>query len=217
MGENKMIIQFGENSVEKIRLMIRANQLRQQGEYSRAATIYQDVITQFGETAELSGVLAYCYFQSGLYQGSETLFQEAISWIKKAIALAPMVSQFYDILGEIYSLGTLDYQEAARAYKMAIELDLLNVHALVSASSLYGLPDDVVTLDEAIVWLKRAVQLEPSDPIKHVNLGLLYHEANLFLEAKNEWLMSLSCPQPLDASVSNTISKLLGDRSSSSI
>jgi cytochrome c-type biogenesis protein CcmH/NrfG len=81
----------------------------------------------------------------------------AVTWAKKAINLAPANSQFHDILGEVQSLGTLEYQEAAQAYRRSIELDPNNLLALVGGAALFGVPEDVVTLDEEIKWLEKAV------------------------------------------------------------
>lgn len=200
------------HSSKLIELLIQANQLRQKREYRQALKIYHDVIEQFGETADTAQTLAHCYFQLGFYESDDasSIYQLAITWIKKAITLSPTNSRLHVDLGEFHSLGTLEYQEAAQEYKAAIELDPNNVRALVGGAALYGLPEEVVTLNEAIAWLERVVQLEPNDPNYHFRLGTLYHQANHLSGSESEWLKALLCPRPLDTSPAQTIIKLTG-------
>lgn len=205
-----MINQFSEDTNKLINLMIHANQYRQAYEYRKAIDIYLNLIEQQGEIADISQLLASCYFQLGLYASDEDNFREAVNWIKRAIALSPMNSHFYDILGAIHSLGTLDYKAALQAYRTAIELDPYNVHALVSGAGLYGVPEEVISLEEAITWLERAVQIEPDNPNNHFNLGIRCHNAGQLRKAEQEWLRALSCPRPLDTTLSTAISKSLG-------
>jgi len=193
-----------------ITLIIHANQLRGMRDYQQALQIYHDVIEQYGETVDLDQVIAYCYFQLGLSESDEANYRLAVVWAKKAISLAPTNSHLYDLLGELHLLGTLEYQEAAQAYRKAIELNPNNVRALVGGAALYGVPEDVVPLDEAINWLEYAVQIEPKDPNYHLNLGILYHEVGQVSKAKTEWLKALVCPRPLDVALTKTIIKLIG-------
>lgn len=205
-----MTDQFAENASELIRWMIQANQHRQAIEYRKALNIYRELTEEFGETSELDQLLASCYFQLGLDERDEDNFQEAIIWITRAIELAPDNSQLYHFLGWYHSLGTLNYEAAIQAFRVSIDFNPNNVHALVSGAFLYGVPEDVITLEEAIIWLERAVQIEPDNPNYHCNLGMLYHEAGQFLKAKQEWMSALSCPRPLETSLSTTITKRLG-------
>ena len=197
---------INDNSIE---LLIRANQLREMREYQQALKIYINVVRQSAETVDLDQMIAYTYFQLGLNEGDETNYHMALVWINKAIALAPDKSHLYDILGMFHSLGTLNYQGAANAFRKAIELNPNNVHALVSGAALYNVPEEVITLAEAINWLKQAVQIEPNDPNYHLNLAILFKKAGNSLEVKNECLNALMCPRPLDKSIAKTIYNLL--------
>ncbi len=192
-----------------ISLMIQANHYRLTGEYRKALDIYQELIKNHGETGEVDQLIAYCYYQLGLYGSDEDDYKEAVTWIERAIALSPMNSQLYDILGELHSIGTLDYEASIKAYRTAIDHNPNNVHALVSGAGLYGVPEDVITLEEAINWLEQAVQIEPDNANNHFNLGVRYNEAGQLSKAKQEWLIALSCPRPLEAALSTTISNLL--------
>ncbi len=206
-----MTNQLTKDSNLLVNLMIQANQHRQTREYHQALIIYQELTGELGETSELSQLLASCYFQIGLYDSNENSFQEAVTWIVKAIELSPKNSQLYDLLGWFHSLGTLDYEAAIQAFRIAIDLNPNNVHALVSGAGLHGVPEEVITLEEAIIWLERAVQVEADNPSYHFNLGKLHHEAGQLSKAKQEWIKALSCPRPLEAALSTTISKLISD------
>jgi tetratricopeptide (TPR) repeat protein len=197
-------------SSQIIEFLIQANWHLKKREYRLALKIYHDVITQFGETADLDQALANCYFQLASYERDEANYQSAINWVEKATALDPNNSQLHANLGQYHSLGTLEYQEAAQEYRVAIELNPNNLVALVGGSALYGVPEKVVTLDEAIAWLSKVVQIEPNDPNYHFRLGTLYYEAGLFPQAEIEWLKALLCPRPLDLSPAQAISKLIG-------
>lgn len=202
---------FSEVTTKVISLMLQANQFRQTGEYRKALTIYQELLRNYGETGDVDQLMAYCYFQLGLYERDEDNYKDAIVWTEKAISFSPMKSQLYDFLGEIHSIGTLNYGVAIKAYRTAIELNPYNAHALVGGAGLYGVPEEVLTLEEAIGWLEKAVQIEPDNGNNHFNLGVCYHEANQYSKAKQEWFRALSCPRPLDAAIWKSIRKHLDD------
>lgn len=204
-----MIEHSGSNSTKVITLMIQANLFRDKREYLQALNTYKDIIKRFRETPELDQIIAYCYFQLALFEHDEANFQMAVKWVKKAITLSQNNSYLYDTLGEILSIGTLEYKEAAKAFRKAIELNPDNIHALVNGASLYGVPEEVVTLEEAIIWLEHAVQLEPNEPNYHLNLGILYNEAGQITKSESELFKSMVCTRPLNGSFIKTIKKLL--------
>jgi tetratricopeptide (TPR) repeat protein len=194
-----------------ISTLIQANNYRLAGEYRKALHIYQELIGNLGETSEIDQLIAGCYYQLGLYGNDEDNYIEAVIWIEKAIILSPMNSQLYDILGEIHSIGTLNYEASIKAYRTAIDLNPNNVHALVNGAGLYGVPEEVISMEEAINWLEQAVQVEPDNASIHFNLGMRYYEGGQISKAKKEWERALSCPLPLEAVLSRTIRKLLSD------
>ncbi len=205
-----MIEHYESNSNRVISLMLQANDLREKQDYLQAVDKYKDIIEKFGETSDLDHVIAYSYFELALYEHDEANFRMAINWIKKAINLSQNSSYLYDTLGEIKSIGTLEYKEAAESFRKAIELNPDNVHALVSGASLYGVPEEVVSLKEAIIWLEQAVRIEPYEPNYHLNLGMLYKETGQINKSESEILKSMVCPKPLNSSFTKTIWKLLG-------
>ncbi len=190
-------------------LLVQAYEHRQRQDYGKAIGLYHSVVEQLGETADMDQALAHCYFQLGLVEGDYASFLAAELWCKRAIELAPTNSHYHVDLGQTYSLGVMDYQAAADEYRTAIALDPNNRWAFMGGAALYGVPEDVVTLPEALEWLERIVKLEPHDPNGHFRLGELYCEAGRPIDAATEWRKALLCPLPLDAGSAQTIRKSL--------
>jgi tetratricopeptide (TPR) repeat protein len=181
-------------------LLVRANELRRQKDYRAALALYLEALERFGENADLLAMIAGCHFSLALHDPHETgqNYRESVAWMEKAIALAPNDARLHANLADYHQLGTLDYEQAAREYRRAMELNPSDVRAIIGTAALYGVPEEVVTLEEAISWLERATQLEPDKPDYRARLGQFYHEAGRVLDAEREWLKALLCPQPLD-------------------
>lgn len=186
-----------------VTLLLKANELRRQQNYQAALKLYLRALEQSEESIELLTIIAFCYLALAEPQ-------KAVVWMEKAVALAPNNARLHADLAEYHSLGTLDYEQAAREYRKAIELNPNDIRALVGAAALYGVPEEVVTLDEAISWLERATQLKPDDPNYHARLGELYYKAGRLLDAEWEWLRALSCSRPLDPGYAQIIEVMLG-------
>ena len=179
-------------------LLLYGNVLRQAGSYVSAIAVYEQVVERFGASSQLFFVIANCYFNQAS-DATETgqNFNQAITWIRKAIALAPDDARLHGVLAQYSKLGLLDYETAAEEYRRAIALAPADPWILTSAASLYGVPDEVITWEEAVNWLTRAVQAEPDDPNAWGRLGQLYSEKGLLDAAKQAWLRALLCPRPL--------------------
>jgi len=192
-----------------IRLLAKANQLRHQEDYQAAIAVYLEAVNRFGESAELLSTIANCYFALDLGNPPGADENLAVAWMEKAVALVPDSGPYRANLAQFYALGVLDYETAAQQYRIAIELAPTLTMALAGAASLYGVPENVVSLEEAIGWLERVAQLDPSDPNCHFRLGQLYFEAGRLTEGKTEWLRALTCPQPIRPYHAQTIESIL--------
>jgi tetratricopeptide (TPR) repeat protein len=199
------------NSQELINLLGKANELRRKKDYKAAITLYLESVKHVGESAELCAVIAGCYFAFAIENPGETgqNFENAISWIEKAIKLAPDSAYLHTDLAQYYSLGVLDYEKAAQEYRIAIDLAPKDVVALVGAASLYGVPEGVVALEEAINWLEQVTQLDSRNPNHFFRLGQLYYEAGCLQDAVGVWFKALVCPRPLDSKPAQTIKTIL--------
>ncbi len=198
------------NTKTPIDRLVRANGWRRQLDYRSALAIYFEIYKQTGEEADLLTMIAQCYFGlARLKDGTDQDSVSSITWIKKAISLRPDDVRLYALLGEYYSLATLDYEQAAQTYRQAIILNPNNVQLLRGAAALYGVPEKVVTLDEAIKWLENATRLDSNDPNYLFRLGEFYLEAGRLADAEEVWRKALMCPVPLDESPAQTVRKML--------
>jgi tetratricopeptide (TPR) repeat protein len=192
--------------------LIRANELRSQKQHAAALALYRQALEHFGEQAEVLAAGAHCYFALALedpYAAGEKL-QSAVSWMEKAVAHAPQEGRLHALLAAYYVASFSYYQRAAQEYRIAIDLNPDDVWALSGAAGLYGVPEPVVTLAEAIGWLEHAARLEPDEPVYQFRLGELYQEANRAADAERVWLKALTCPQPLDPGQAQIIEGALG-------
>ena len=196
-------------SKDIIGLLVVANQLREKQDFKQALIIYDQVSSQVGESGDMLRILASCHFQIGMYEGDENSHQIAISLLKKALQLDPKNDLLHTDLGQIYSLGFLDYSMAAQEFRVAITLNPENKQALLGGVALYGVPDDVVTSEEAIGWLTKVIYLEPNDPNHRFRLGKLYYDLRKWQEAQNEWSIALICPTHLNELAVQSIKQLL--------
>ena len=202
------------SNLKSVALLGRANSLRQEKDYKAAIALYLEFIKYFGENADLLAAIAGCYFAFAVGNPNEVgrNFEEAVSWMEKAVELAPNDARLHADLAQYYSLGLTDYEKAAQEYRRAIDLASNDVMALAGAASLYGVPEQVVTLDEAIGWLEKSIELEPRNPNHFFRLGELYREAARLQDAERVWFRALVCPWPLDPSPTQVIESTLTAR-----
>lgn len=190
-----------------------ANQLRLDNRLKEALIVYQSCIGRFGRSAELLAIIAHLYFKFALSNANETgdNYEKAIQYVTDALTLEPANAALHTLLAEVYTLGPLSYELAAQEYRRALEINPYCVSTLLGAASLYGLPEKVVMLDEAITWLEQAIKLDPNNPHLHIRLGNLYQQAEQPLAAQRAWLKSLLCLQPLESDYVQSVRNSLND------
>lgn len=203
-----------EEAKSKTSLLSRANELRLRGDYRAAIGQYIEYMERFEATADLYAVVAECHFALAMGNPSETGqgFEEAIDWMRKGVAKEPNDARLRARLAELYALGTVDYTRAAEEYCAAIELNPNHTGARVGLAALYGVPEQVVALEEAIDCLEHAVRMMPNEVSYHHRLGSLHFAAGRLCDAEREWFKALTCPQPLDPVQMRTILSALTDR-----
>ncbi|MEM7538995.1 MAG: hypothetical protein AAF639_42955 [Chloroflexota bacterium] len=184
-----------------------ANLLRLQKRFDEALTVYQDCIQKYGKNVEILAMIAFVKFCRAFEDPNETgeTYHIVIAELKDALALEPNNFKLHAYLAEVYSLGTLNYELAAEEYRYAIELNPANAFILFGAASLYGLPDEVISLDEAIQWMEEAIMLSPDNPDYYVRLGYLYKDASRMTDAQQIWIQSLLCSTPLEAEYAESV------------
>ncbi len=196
-----------EGAISLLELLLEANSCRHRRDYRAALELYLQAAGSGAGGVDLLAEIANCYFQAALSDPHETGadYVEAVAWARRALEQAPGEWHLRAQLAEYYALGTLEYEGAAREYHLALAADGCSAAVYAAAASLYGVPECVVSLDEAVTWLQRATQLEPDDPDYHARLGQLLQEAGRLAEARQEWLRALLCPRALDPRYEKTI------------
>lgn len=179
--------------------LIEANELRQQRRYKDAIRVYLQALTRFGENADLLAAVSICqHLLSSEPAGSWQDSRDAIESMTQAIRLEPGRAEFHAQLAQYCSLDLNDYARAAAEYRKAIALNPNDARTLFSAASVYGVPEQVVTVGEAIGWMEDATRLAPGEVLYHARLAWLYHEAGRRADAVHEWTKALLCPRPLE-------------------
>lgn len=179
--------------------LLKANLLRLQGDYKAALSIYQTLANSYTDS-RLYIAVADCYTFLGNEDAekAENYFLEAIYWLERALAIEPLNGRVHALVAEVYALGLLDYEKAAQMYRTAIINSPTDTWVLSAAASLYGVPENVVSLSEAIDWLEGCVLLEPFKPEYRIRLSSLYKEARRKEEAFSQLTSALLSPHPLD-------------------
>lgn len=189
---------------DKINLLIQANQARVEYRYQDAIDYYVKYLDKYNN-ADVMHMLALVYFRLDIEQARRNdRGTKALEWINKAIGQEPSNAEFHVTRGDIlnYGLDAPNYKDAAKSYKAALQLkpDLASAH--LGLSSLEGVPDQVVSLSEAIVSVEKVSQIQPNNPDIFLRLGTLYFQASQENQALEAYEYALLRPQPL--SLQNT-------------
>jgi len=108
-------------------------------------------------------------------------FEKAEADARKAIALAPDLADGYTALASSFEAGFLDFTQASQAYERAMALGPGNVRLL----GRYGrFAVQMGRTDAGLAIARRAVTLDPLNPIAHSHLGQALLDARRFEEAR---------------------------------
>lgn len=198
-------------STELYHLLIEATQLRVENRLEEALVIYKSCVEQLSKRADLLALIAHIHFKVALSNANEMgyNYEKAIQFLTDALTLEPGNAALHSQLAEVYTLGTLHYELAAQEYRRALELNPYSISALLGAASLYGLPEDVVTLDEAVKWMEQAIEVNPDNPHFYIRLGDLYQQSGQLLAAQQVRLKSFLCLQPLELDYAQSVGNIL--------
>lgn len=188
--------------------LLHANRLRRQGDYHAAVQRYLPLADRMDDP-ELFVVIAVCYnaLASQLPAQADTHYQQALLWLERALLQHQDKGRIYALMAEIYALGLLDYEQASVTYRKALSSAPHDPWILSSAASLYGIPEAVVTLPEAIEWMEQCVILNPFQANYRLRLSDLYFEAGRLAEMVHQLSAALLLPQPLDEAAMQRIAQ----------
>jgi non-specific serine/threonine protein kinase len=123
---------------------------------------------------------AYKYYSAGREAGFKMYHQEAIDNLEKAVALDSAFIEAYDALArQYYYIGdsekALKIIEKVKAFsdKLAQEelLEILALEAYIKHE-----------WDEAIIYYKRLININPEDISAHITLGMIYYQKKMMYD-----------------------------------
>lgn len=164
-----------------------------QRRYADAHGMYLKALEYFGPDSDLCCGLGQVEFALSIVSpdAEDVHGYNAVRWIRQAIQLSPEHPEYYCLLGGMLEhIGAPDYEAAAHAYRDAIRLEPVYTPALAALAMLYGVPEDVVPLDEAISCCEKAVQVAPTKS-RWLTLARLYGDAHREADAQRATVNSL--------------------------
>ena len=108
-------------------------------------------------------------------------FQDAIDAYQKALELDPNSAIFWTNLGIVYRL-TAQYDKAEECYKKALVLDPDYPQLYTSLGALHL--TYTMKFDEAIRYLEKAIELDPSQAVTYANMAVAKASIGQFAEAE---------------------------------
>jgi tetratricopeptide (TPR) repeat protein len=180
------------------------------GQHQKALDIYMEAV-ESSPMPHLFAQVASCHSTLASQEPAraEWHYAQAITWMQRAVSLAPDVARWHAGLAELLWLGMLDYEGAGKEYRLAIELGSQDANVFAMAAGLYGPPEADVSIEEAISWLERAVRVSPEESYLRARLAALYHEAGRESDAQREWVRALLSPRPLEPRYAAAIERTL--------
>ncbi len=178
---------------EKIKLLKQAAEARDKRDYAEACRVYNEILNTFGPDPDVMWGLAQAEFalSLGAPDVEDTHGHNAIHWLEQALALRPDRPDYYYALGDMLEhVGAPNYEAAAYAYRRAIELEPFYAPALSRLAMLYGVPEDVVPLKEALACCERALRVAPTRSLWIV-LTRLYSHAGREDDSRRAFINSL--------------------------
>lgn len=108
----------------------------------------------------------------------------AVKHLERAVSIAPHYSEAWNRLGTI-SFVSREYGKAEKYFKKALEHDPDSFSPVVNmGAALYALG----RIEESLVYNKKAVSLDPRDPLANSQLGLSYLALKMHPEAEDHLL-----------------------------
>jgi tetratricopeptide (TPR) repeat protein len=175
-----------------------------------ALEIYKNILIENKENPFILHAIASCYARwAGVSPEDFAKWDDAIRTMIEVIQLAPDNGYFHAVLASYYDTGTLEYEKAVIEYRKAIELNTGDLWSLNNLAGLYGVPEKVISIQEAINLRERVVSLEPIEPLNHALLADVYFKNHQYQEAQDEAIKSLLCPRPLESAWVKKIKEML--------
>ncbi len=133
-------------------------------------------------------------------------WRDDVTLISRALAAEPGEFILHDALGDAYWMreeGAL----AEHEWKEALRINPVFVRPINALGALYAKQQ---RYNEAVVYLQRALLLDPNDADSHLNLGAVYAETGRLDQAEGQFRIAVSLA-PLNFAAHNVLGKLYFD------
>jgi uncharacterized protein (TIGR03032 family) len=149
-----------------------AAQLGQTGQLDRAATLCQQILQRYPQTAQAWHLLGLCSLQQGQHA-------VALAHLEKAIALEPNKAEFHNHAGVVhYQLG--NFEAGISCYQQALVLQPQSIDTRYNLA--LGL-QKLGRLDEAIQEYRQLIAQQPHHAPALYQLGNIFQQQDRFVEA----------------------------------
>jgi serine/threonine-protein kinase len=142
-------------------------------DFQGAIDLFKKAIETDPGLAEAYAALASAYLRVDLfYTGDKSIpVEDPLPLVQEALRLDPELAMGYEVLGRIKRSKEWNFPEAEAAYKKAVELDPQGS----ANNSIYGVHlHQMGRASEALPYMEKAVELEPTNPSNLSNLAKLY-------------------------------------------
>ena len=140
-------------------LILEGKRLTSAGNIPRAEAVYEKAIELSFFNTESLRRLTQIQIAYAKGTGSNSHYKDAEATIKKAIGLEPLSARNYYIMGFLYDQQDSKTEEAAEAYKAAVERDPNSLPSLLALARIY---EALGKHDESIDIYRRMIELEES-------------------------------------------------------
>lgn len=159
-----------------VEILLKLSDMLREKNYRSALQLALQLHPQMPDNPYLLHLIAALYnalaHPAPLGEDGWVLEEESIRWQERAVQMAPNIAWLWAELGWYYELH-LDHERAHQAFRQALKLDPCCIDALRGLASLWILPENEearwITHEEAILYLKRIVELEYKDPVPAIH------------------------------------------------
>jgi len=152
----------------------------------RGIELMRDALRINPDSALYQAALAQCLQYASFYDyvAPTEIHDEANTLVRKAVSLDDTLSEAWAAYAAVRYYLDYDVVGAKLALEKAVELNPSNARAMIHYSWLLG---EEGSLEQALVWARRAVELDPLSPIVQTAPGQAYYLSGRFEDALVEY------------------------------
>lgn len=158
----------------------------------------EQAVAAFSKVIDFPEAPAHSYFQAGFALYEMRRHERAIEGLKKALAIEKEPN-YHNVLGNIY-LELTHYSLAIEQYTGVLALDTTLTGTMCNLGTAYVGAGDI---EEAIVYLERALELDPDFSMAHNNLAHCYQNTGRPEEAIEQYYKGYKSNPTFDIGYSN--------------